>query len=972
MNQAGPHVSPILVGRDDLLALSERRIAETAAGHGGLVLVAGEPGIGKTRLVHGIESQARAAGFRTANGSLVPQDSLAPLAVVSDLARDIHRSKADLGSDLLSIGRPRRGDSLATRRQLVRDAVDALVGTVQGPTVWGFDDLQWADEVSLEVITEVARAARERPLLVLGTYRLDELPHGSIHREWRSRLVNQRLAEEVRLRRLTREETGLVTTLLLGSGLPAAREVVDAVFRRTNGIPLFIEELLAAVGDGSASDGRAILGAAVPDTLEDAVLAHASRLTDNARTLAQAGSVLGRCFTPDVIAGVLDRPVAELDDALDELVENAILFPFEYVDKGYYDFRHMLLRDAIYDRVPKRDLRRYHARAAEFGTQLIGVSEVHTSVHFERAGMRDQAFGAARAAADEAMRVHSHREAIDLYRRAIDNMPAELPDAEKARIYLAASDAAGGLDRNELSEDLARSARELALRAGDPGVAIEAFVNLTNIARRAGRPIPERRDLVRKLAIEADLLPDDRDGAWFKHLALWQVAMVDLDAGRYREARAFLVEARELVRKHDLASDVRDMNSYLLLVDGLDGAVLPSLESFAELAAEAKALQSQTAAVNAFRDMAVLAVRGLEYRRASVHLAEGLEYTDEVQQSYCGHIIGATRAMVDWADGRWDDAVTDAGQALSEPGSHRAKTVAQVALGWTALGRGGRAAAEAHLRPARQAGRDSGLLELELPALWGLAEAALVAGDPARAAELCEEALTTARQAGEAMLLAPFAVTGVRAYQQAGQPEQAARFLDELSRAVRPVEAVVAPALVHAMGVVRLGEGSLTAAREALAEAIRLWDERGRRWEALWARLDLASADLRSSRYVEATALIREVREAAEAMGSQPLLARADELARVAKGRGDEVEPWHPLTVREFEVAQKIAAGLTNARIGEELFVSPKTVSAHVEHILAKLGVSRRTEIAAWVSMIRTPGGAVAAAVQEREPATRS
>src|SRR5260221_167196 len=182
---------------------------------------------------------------------------------------------------------------------------------------------------------------------------------------------------------------------------------------------------------------------ASPRSLEHAVLAHASRLTDNARTLAQAGSVLGRCFTPDVIAGVLDRPVAELDDALDELVENAILFPFEYVDKGYYDFRHMLLRDAIYDRVPKRDLRRYHARAAEFGTQLIGVSEVHTSVHFERAGMRDQAFGAARAAADEAMRVHSHREAIDLYRRAIDNMPAELPDAEKARIYLAASDAAG-------------------------------------------------------------------------------------------------------------------------------------------------------------------------------------------------------------------------------------------------------------------------------------------------------------------------------------------------------------------------------------------------------------------------------------------------------------------------------------------------------------------------------------------------
>jgi DNA-binding CsgD family transcriptional regulator len=89
-------------------------------------------------------------------------------------------------------------------------------------------------------------------------------------------------------------------------------------------------------------------------------------------------------------------------------------------------------------------------------------------------------------------------------------------------------------------------------------------------------------------------------------------------------------------------------------------------------------------------------------------------------------------------------------------------------------------------------------------------------------------------------------------------------------------------------------------------------------------------------------------------MGSGPLLARAEELERAAKGRGAELEPWHPLTIREFEVAKKIAEGLTNPQIGDALFVSPKTVSAHVEHILAKLGVSRRTEVAAWVATLGT------------------
>jgi len=143
---------------------------------------------------------------------------------------------------------------------------------------------------------------------------------------------------------------------------------------------------------------------------------------------------------------------------------------------------------------------------------------------------------------------------------------------------------------------------------------------------------------------------------------------------------------------------------------------------------------------------------------------------------------------------------------------------------------------------------------------------------------------------------------------------------------------------------------------------VRLWDERGRRWEGLWARLDLASTLLRSNRFGDASALIRDVQAAAEAMGSEPLLARAAQLSRIARGRGEELEPWHPLTTREFEVARHVADGLTNAEIGALLFVSPKTVSTHIEHILAKLGVSRRAEIAAWTSTIAAaPAAAVTA-----------
>ena len=194
-------------------------------------------------------------------------------------------------------------------------------------------------------------------------------PVDSIHREWRARLLSQRLAEEARLAPLTYEQTALVTTLILATGLPAPREVVSAVYERTDGIPLHIEELLGALGDDARADGRAIRNADVPDTIEDAILARVSRMSEDAQAVARAGAVIGRCFVPDVLAGVMDRQVADLEAALEELVANSVLFPFQFVDEGYFDFRHQLLRDALYESVPAPALRTFHARAAEFGAQ---------------------------------------------------------------------------------------------------------------------------------------------------------------------------------------------------------------------------------------------------------------------------------------------------------------------------------------------------------------------------------------------------------------------------------------------------------------------------------------------------------------------------------------------------------------------------------------------------------------------------
>jgi hypothetical protein len=268
MSRVGPIQCPVLVGRDDLLQLFDQLIAEAQQGRGRALFLSGQAGLGKTRALRSAIRKAEAAGFRLEGGAVAPQDLQVPLASIREMATSMRGNAAfgTLSQDLLAIDGRHDGDALGARRMIVRSAAGRILEAIDRPTLLIFSDLHWADEMSLEVIGELARHAGERPLLILGDYRADEFPVDGIHREWRSRLLSQRHAQEVKLRRLTVEETATVVSLILGGDLPAPSDVVEAVHERTNGIPLHIEELLAALEDGARQDGRLIREASVPDT----------------------------------------------------------------------------------------------------------------------------------------------------------------------------------------------------------------------------------------------------------------------------------------------------------------------------------------------------------------------------------------------------------------------------------------------------------------------------------------------------------------------------------------------------------------------------------------------------------------------------------------------------------------------------------------------------------------------------------
>src|SRR5262252_6978501 len=192
-----------------------------------------------------------------------------------------------------------------------------------------------------------------------------------------------------------------------------------------------------------------------------------------------------------------------------------------------------------------------------------------------------------------------------------------------------------------------------------------------------------------------------------------------------------------------------------------------------------------------------------------------------------------------------------------------------------------------------------------------------------------------------------------RAHLAHGEMDAAENWTDRVG-AVLTARAIpgTLPAVGHARGLLLLARGEVPEAYRALQAASEAWLDRRRFWDGTLARLDLAAAAARARRPGEAAVLVDEVRAAAAKAGAAALVAAADRLSQ-SFGSARPTAPWHPLSEREFEVAQLVAAGLTNRQIAGQMVLSPKTISAHITHILTKLGAARRAEIGAWCATVR-------------------
>ena len=345
----------------------------------------------------------------------------------------------------------------------------------------------------------------------------------------------------------------------------------------------------------------------------------------------------------------------------------------------------------------------------------------------------------------------------------------------------------------------------------------------------------------------------------------------------------------------------------------------------------------------------------MEYRRAEQWLREGIEYAERTEQWNHRHFMAAHLGHVLWATGRWAEADTVVDRALADGrGGVTTYVTALHVRGFLALGRGlGQQAVDA-FEQVVEIGEQMGEVPRVLPALWGLAEQAILDRRWTDAAHFCDRGQVACAAVDDAAYLYPLLVPGTRALIEVADPVAAEQWVTTVAAALRHRSIPgTLPAIDHAQGLLQLAAGHTGLAYRALRSAVTGWQDRQRIWEAQWAAVDLARCAYRSNRGAEAARLRQLVREVATDLRAPPLVEAAAEPAARSQ-RESPSAPWAPLTAREFEVAQLITAGRTNREIGAALHVTAKTAATHVEHILLKLGARRRVEIAAWVAEIRT------------------
>jgi DNA-binding CsgD family transcriptional regulator len=985
-----PVICPVLIGRAAQLDALDRAVEQVRGGAGRTILVTGEAGIGKSRLVAEAKARLVRSGCVILEGHCFEQDRALPYAPLLDLlhahlarcsseelahvlgfaASELVKLLPELGAMLPGLAPSPALEPEQEKRHLFHALAHFLVGLAGArPVLMIVEDLHWSDETSLDFLLYLARRLAGQPFLLLLTYRSDEL-HPSL-RHVLAELDRERLATEIWLAPLTVDETETMLRVTLGWSQRVRADVLHAIATLTDGNPFFIEEVLksvAASGDlfdaGAGDDCLPLSEFRIPRSVEDAVQRRLARVSPATRDLLVLAAVAGRRFDVALLSALTQRDEAALLPQIKEAI-GAQFVVEETAER--FAFRHALTRQAIYAGLLGRERRALHTTIGATMERVyaadLDARSADLADHFAEAGDWDAALAYARRAGERARSLHAPREAIAHFTRALA-AAARVPAAARAPLYRARGQAYDWVGEFELARADFAQALAAARAEGDRAAEWLALLDLGLLW--TGRDYEEAHRYLQAALALARVLGDPATLAHsLNRMGNWYANHEQPD-----EALLHHHEALAIFRASDDAHGLAETLDLLGMASFLRGDPHNCARYYDQAIGVSRTLDWRQGLVSA---LATLAICGPTYQLSTVFPAvrtpaefvrageEALRITRAIGwRSGEAYALG-TLAQCLGAQGEYARALAlaRAAVAVAEEIEHRQwLTHAHWVAGMLALDLLALPEARRHLKQALGLARASGSWHWIRNVAAFLAEVALAEGDLAGAGAVLDEALGPDEPA---LTLGQRLVWCARAELALvrGEPDRSLRIVDRLIESA----AVTAPAAGR--GIARLAKmrgealaalGRATEAEAALQDAeaaSQVQGTRPLRWRILVALGALCRRQRRHETGGEYFAAARAIiEELAAAIPDDPvrqhfLACATAMLPRVSTLRAAK-QAYGGLTAREREVAALIARGKSNREIAQALFVSERTVGAHVSNILAKLDCASRAQIAAW------------------------
>ncbi len=942
----GRPASPVFVGRQAELQTLREAFDQARERGASTVLLGGEAGVGKTRLVARFAEDAAPTPARVLLGGCVELSAeglaYAPFtAALRQLVREIGSdaiaallptgASRDLARLLPEFGEPTSDRETETARARLFEQFLTLLERLaeQRPLILIIEDIHWADRSSRDLIAFLSRNLLVPQVLMVLTYRSDELHRQHPLRPVLASLIRAEGVLRLDLPRLTREEVAAQMAGILGTTPEYAS--IQEVYDRSEGIPLFVE---AMIDSGQPCT-------AVPESLHDLIIGAFERLPDKTQQVLRVASAGGSRVGHDLLCATTGLSDLELEDALRPAIAANVI---QIADGRAYAFRHALIREAVHDELLPGEHIRLHARYAEEierDRTLVppGRAAIEISHHWYSARDDLWALTSAWEASGEAAKAFAYTEQIQLLERVL-SLWTKVPDAaerigvDQATVLECATSAALASGETDRGIRYVNAALDLLDEGRDAERVARLLVRRSRLKVERGKP--GALDDLRR-AEKLVPMPGAARGYVLERLSLHTMICDDVVEGM-----ALVQEALRIAR--DLRDESLEVD--LLLSLAIGQSIGGDSESALATTTRARQLGERTnSGQQVLRAIAntVDTLNNLGRPAEAVRLAHTGEALAREYGRYrvAGVFIVNNRAEALAAMGRWDEADQAIDQALRmDPTVHNRHHLLRVRA-TIALARGDAELTEriltevGALRGQPETFTQEALNNARLEIGWHL-----LSGRPLAALDAAEHLLSGC----------PISSKGILGWWVAAEIatacEAAATVAPERARAVR----ARADALIAKMAV----DGPV-------GEAFRLmytgdFDAAATAWQRVDNPYNQARCLVQAVRHAppgaDAAARLRTALSLATALGARPLIAEIEALA--ARIGADLHEPGTgtpgpavALTPRELEVLRLVAQGRSNRDIANALVISAKTVSVHVSNILGKLGVSTRGEAAA-------------------------